>query len=112
MADEQTLYRVAFTQEDKIYEVYARYVSEESLMGFIEIEDLVFSNEAGLVVDPGEEKLRAEFLGVKRSYVPMHLVLRIDEVLKKGLAKITKTEKKGNVHSFPGKFRQKPPTED
>ena len=43
MTVEQTLYRVIFTQEDKVYEVYARYLSEESLMGFIEIEEFLFN---------------------------------------------------------------------
>lgn len=103
MSKENILYRVIFVQEDKKYEVYARYVSEESLMGFIEIEELEFTNGAGVVVDPGEEKLREEFANVRRSYIPMYLVLRIDEVEKKGVAKITKTESKGNVHKFPGK---------
>ena len=41
MSSEQTMYRVVFLQEDKVYEVYARYLTEESLMGFIEIEELV-----------------------------------------------------------------------
>lgn len=108
MTAENMLYRVIFTQEEKIYEVYARYVSEESLMGFIEIEDLVFADAENLVVDPSEEKLRDEFQAVKRSYIPMHHVLRIDEVQKRGAAKITSHEvKRGNVHHFPGRPRHK-----
>ncbi len=94
------LYRVIFTQEDEVYEVYANYLSEDALMGFIEIEELVFSDASSLVVDPSEEKLRNEFKGVKRSYIPLHLLLRIDEVYKEGSAKIKSVGEKGNVHQF------------
>lgn len=104
MAEQQTLYRVIFMQGDKIYEIYARYLSEESLMGFIEVEELVFNDGQALVVDPSEEKLKTEFQEVKRSYIPLHHVLRIDEVVKKGAASIKSPEKNGNVHHFPGKF--------
>jgi len=100
MSTEQTIFRVIFLQEDKVYEVYARYLSEESLMGFIEIEELLFT-------DSEEEKIKAEFQAVKRSYIPIHHVLRIDEVIKKGSAKVKPVEKKGNVHHL-AKFR---PTE-
>lgn len=91
MSTEQTVFRVIFLQEDKVYEVYARYLSEESLMGFIEIEELLFT-------DAEEENIKTEFQEVKRSYIPIHHVLRIDEVIKKGSAKVKQVEKKGNVH--------------
>lgn len=106
MTSEQTIYRIIFSQEDKVYEIYARYLSEDSLMGFIEIEELLF-NESSLVVDPSEEKIRTEFQEVKRCYIPLHHVLRIDEVVKKGSAKIKATDPKGNVHHL-GSYR---PTE-
>ena len=44
--------------------------------------------------------LRIEFAGVKRTYLPMHYVLRIDEVDKQGVSKITHAEG-GNVAQFP-----------
>lgn len=103
MATEQTIYRVIFSQEDKVYEVYAKYLTEESLIGFIEIEELLF-DEASLVVDPTEEKLRLEFQEVKRCYIPLHHVLRIDEVIKKGTSKIKSADSKGNVHHL-GSYR-------
>src|SRR3989344_1053865 len=104
--DQQPIYRVIFIQNEKLYEVYARYLTEESLMGFIEIEELIFEDtKSGIVIDPTEEKLRAEFKGVKRSYIPLHTILRIDEVMKEGTARMTtpeKTvEKKGNVSHLP-----------
>ena len=45
-----------------------------------------------MVVDPSEEKIKTEFEGVKRTYIPMHSVLRIDEVDKEGVSKISKAE--------------------
>ncbi len=103
----QPIYRVIFTQEDKIYEIYANYISEESLMGFIEIEEIVFDEANTIVVDPSEERLKTEFNGVKRSYVPMHMILRIDEMEKKGVAKIKEPlSEKGNIHHFPGAFKK------
>ena len=38
---------------------------------------------------------------VKRTYVPMHAVLRIDEVLKPGPARITEASPDGRVAPFP-----------
>ena len=104
----QPIYRVIFAQNEKLYEVYARYLSEESLMGFIEIEELLFQEAtAGLLIDPTDEKLRAEFKGVKRSYIPLHTILRIDEVVKEGAARVTDSDasgKKGsNVSHLPFK---------
>ena len=95
------IYRVVFINQGKLYEVYARRVSQTgALFGFVEIEELVFDARKGVVVDPSEERLRLEFAGVKRTYVPMHYVLRIDEVDKQGVSKITAAES-GNVAQFP-----------
>lgn len=106
MEEKQRIYRVIFSQDEKVYEIYARYISEESLMGFIEIEELVFNDNFSVVVDPSEEKLKTEFQGVKRTYVPMHMILRIDEMEKQGSAKIKSPETKGNVHHFPIAFNK------
>src|SRR3990167_4952088 len=79
---EQPIYRVIFSQNDVIREIHARSLCEESLMGFIEVEELVLNDvKSAILVDPEEEKLRAEFKGVKRSYIPMHTILRIDELM-------------------------------
>jgi hypothetical protein len=43
--------------------------------------------------------LKTEFEGVKRTFIPLHAVLRIDEVEKAGRGRIT--EGKGKVASFP-----------
>ena len=94
------IFKVQFVNQGKVYEVYARKVSHGSLFGFVEIEELVFGERAGLVVDPSEERIKTEFEGVKRSYLPLHSVLRIDEVSKRGVSKISQFE--GNVTAFPG----------
>ena len=101
MADEH-LYKVSFLNQGQCYEVYARQVSQGGLFGFVEIEGLVFGEKTQIVIDPSEERLQREFEGVKRFYVPMHAVVRIDEVEKRGSARITPPAKEGdNVAAFP-----------
>lgn len=94
------IYKVMFANQGKIYEVYARKVSHGNLFGFIEIEELVFGERSSVVLDPGEERIKSEFEGVKRSYLPLHSVLRIDEVKKQGVSKISALEG-SNVAQFP-----------
>ncbi len=94
------IYKVMFANQGKIYEVYARRVSHGNLFGFIEIEELVFGERSSIVLDPGEERIKSEFEGVKRSYLPLHSVLRIDEVKKQGVSKISALEG-SNVAQFP-----------
>ncbi|MGH8528465.1 MAG: DUF1820 family protein [Nevskiales bacterium] len=82
------LYRVTFASQDKIYELYAREISQGGMYGFVELEGLLFGEKSSVVVDPGEERLKSEFSDVTRTYIPMHAVLRIDEVNKPGVAKV------------------------
>lgn len=89
------IYRIVFVNNGKTYEVYATSVLQGHLYGFVEIEGMLFNERSGLVVDPGEEKLKSEFEGVLRTNIPMHAVIRIDEVEKQGVAKIG--EVKGDV---------------
>jgi hypothetical protein len=89
-----------FVNQGKVYEIYARKVSHGNLFGFIEVEELVFGERSSVVVDPTEERIKAEFSEVKRTYLPMHSVLRIDEVRKQGQAKIVALEG-SNVSQFP-----------
>jgi hypothetical protein len=112
--EENIIYRVLFHQDGKIFEVYSRYISEESLVGFLEVDELVLSeSRSTILVDPNEEKLRQEFKGVQRSYIPIHLILRIDEVLKEGLCAVTDaSEKATNISQFPGKQVRRKSHED
>lgn len=96
------LYRVIFVNQGKVYEVYARRVTQGNLYGFVEIEELVFGEKSAVVIDPTEERLKGEFDGVKVSYIPLHAVIRIDEVERQGSAKIVPLAGKGDdVIPFP-----------
>ena len=94
------IFKVQFVREGKIWEVYARKVTHGDLFGFIEVEDFVFGERSSVVVDPSEEKVKAEFATVRRTWLPLHAVLRIDEVRKGGASKISAYEG-GNVSQFP-----------
>ena len=98
MAD-KLLYKVVFMSQGQVYEIYARKVDHGRLFGFVEVEELVFGERTTVVVDPSEEKIKSEFENVRRTYLPMHSILRIDEVDKQGASKISKIE--GNVAQFP-----------
>ena len=103
MADKkERLYRIVFLNQDEIYELYAKGLSESEMFGFLEIEDIVFGENSSVLVDPAEEKLKAEFEGVRRVYVPVHSVIRVDEVEKEGQAKIRDAgDTASNVRHFP-----------
>jgi hypothetical protein len=60
----------------------------------------VFGERSSVVVDPAEERLKSEFAGVKRSYLPLQAIVRIDEVRQQGVSKITALEG-SNVAHFP-----------
>lgn len=89
------IFRIIFINNGKTYEIYATEVNQSYLYGFIEVEGLLFNERSGLVVDPGEEKIKSEFEGVTRTNIPMPSVIRIDEVEKQGISKIA--EVKGEV---------------
>jgi hypothetical protein len=94
------IFKVVFANQGKVYEIYARKVGHGSLFGFVEVEEIVFGERSAVVVDPTEERVKAEFEGVKRTYLPLHSVLRIDEVRKQGVSKISPLEG-SNVTQFP-----------
>ncbi len=95
------IFKVMFVNQGKVYEIYARKVGHGSLFGFIEVEELVFGERSTVVLDPSEERIKGEFEGVKRTYLPLHSVLRIDEVKKQGVSKIVALEGGSNVAQFP-----------
>jgi len=99
----QRIYRISFINQGKVYEIYANHVGASDMLGFVEVSHLQFGEKSSVVLDPGEESLKNEFKRVERTYIPMHSVLRIDEVEKLGQAKITEApeESKDNVTAFP-----------
>lgn len=94
------IFKVVFHSHGKVYEIYARKVGHGSLFGFVEVEELIFGERSAVVVDPSEEKIKSEFEGVKRTYIPLHSVIRIDEVRKSGVSKVSPVEA-SNVTQFP-----------
>jgi len=100
-SENRDLFRITFLNKGQVYEVYAREVYQSDLYGFIEIENFVFGERSQVVVDTAEEKLRAEFAGVVRSFIPLQAIIRIDEVEKEGVASISRGD---NIAPFPIQF--------
>ncbi|GAA5524029.1 hypothetical protein Maes01_00581 [Microbulbifer aestuariivivens] len=102
------IYKVIFHNQNQVYELYARAIYQSDMYGFIEVEEFVFGEKSQLLVDPAEEKLKNEFASVARSYIPMHSIVRIDEVEKEGTGKIV--EVKGDkIAKFPFPPPMQPP---
>lgn len=99
MSNQERIYRVIFINQDQVYEVFVNHVYQSDMWGFVQLEGFVFGSQSELVVDPGEEKLKQQFAEVERSYIPMQAIIRIDEVKKEGVAKIT--DAKSTVTAFP-----------
>lgn len=98
----KAIYKVIFHNQGKVYEIYARGVHHGTLFGFVEVEKIVFGERSSVVVDPSEEGLKAEFGDVTRSYIPLHAIIRIDEVNRRGTARITEVEGSGaEIMPFP-----------
>ena len=71
-----TIFRISFVNQGEIYEIFAKGASQGGLFGFVEVEDLVFGERTKIVIDSSEERLKTEFEGVQRTYIPMHAILR------------------------------------
>ena len=99
--DKQKIYRVAFLNNGKVYELFCTGVNTSHLLGFVEFTGLEFDQKDSLVVDPTEEKMRDEFEGVEVLHLPMHSVLRVEQVRKRGQAVIRDRESGENVMPFP-----------
>ena len=95
------IFKISFINQGKVYVLFAENVRQSDLFGFIEIERILFGETSSVVIDPSEEKLKNEFGGVNRTLVPMHSIIRIDEVEKKGQSKILDLDENANVTPFP-----------
>ena len=100
-----THYKVIFLNQGKVYEIFADSVGNCDLYGFVEVSGLAFSHQhetaSSVVIDPTEERLRDEFAGTDALYLPMHSVLRIDRVEKRGQSKIRDREPGEKVTPLP-----------
>jgi hypothetical protein len=98
----KTLYKIVFQSQGQVVELYARHVSQGGLFGFVEVEELVFGARSELVVDPSEEGIRSEYGAARRLFLPLHAVLRIEEVEREGPARVRPgKEVPGIVTPFP-----------
>ncbi len=95
------IFKITFVNQAQKYEIYAKHIHNSDLFGFIEVEQLLFGERTQVVVDPSEEKLKAEFDGVERTLIPLHSVVRIDQVSKQGIAKISEAKVTNVVAPFP-----------
>lgn len=105
MSQQNPMYSVEFISGGERYQLYVRELVSSSVFGFIEVADFVWDTHTELVLDPSHERLKDEFADVERTYIPMHNVIRIDQVKKQGSAKITqfsdkiKSDKVTAIHS-------------
>jgi hypothetical protein len=104
--EKRSIYKVVFQAQvqgqAQVVELYARLVTQSGIFGFIELEDLLFGQKSELVVDPSEEALRSEYGTARRLHLPLHAILRIEEVEKEGSARVRQgKESSGLVTPFP-----------
>jgi hypothetical protein len=95
------LYKVIFLNHGKVYELYAKKIAASDLYGFTYVAELSFGQSEGLLVDPVEEKLREEFAGTQGLHLPMHSIVRIEEVAERGVARIRDAATGEKVTPFP-----------
>jgi hypothetical protein len=97
----KSVYKIIFHNQGKMYQLHAGKVSQGDMYAFVEIEDILFDQQTELVVDPSEEKLKDEFAGVNKTFIPMHSIIRIDQVSKQGSNQIVDADISGNITPFP-----------
>jgi hypothetical protein len=96
------MFKVIFHNQNKVYELFCEKVEGSDMAyGFVEMSDLVFETDESLVIDPTEERLREEFAGVKRVHLPMHSVIRVEEVRKRGTCAIRDSKSGEKVTPLP-----------
>lgn len=100
-SNKEKMFRIAFLNHGKVYELFCTGVCSSGLFGFVEVSGFIFGEQSSLVVDPSEEKMRDEFDGVEVLHLPMHSVLRVEQVKKKGQAVIRDRESGEKVTPFP-----------
>jgi len=86
------IYKVIFRADHQIVEIYAKQVYQGDMFGFLVIEELVFDERSKTLIDPGQDKLKKEFAEVKRSFLPLQNIIRIDEVERVGPAKLSASQ--------------------
>lgn len=102
MTRRKSIYKVVFQAQGQVVELYARSVAQSALFGFVEVEELVFGARSDLLVDPSEEGLKAEYGDAKRLFLPLHAIVRLEEVEYEGTARARPAKQaSGIVTPFP-----------
>ena len=96
----ENFYKIKFLQVGEVYEIYAKNIYQSDFYAFLEIDGYIFDTKNNLVVDTSEEKLKAEFLDVQKTLLPINSIVRIDVVNEIGKSKISKADSK-NLAQFP-----------
>ncbi len=96
------MYKITFLNQAKVYELFCSKVSGSDLAyGFIEASELVFEADDSVVIDPTEERLREEFADVEVLHIPMHAVIRVEQVKKRGTCAIRDSKSGEKVTQLP-----------
>jgi len=98
------IFRISFINQGQVYQLHAETAKQADIYGFVRISGLIFGETSSVVVDPAEEKLKSEFAGVNEVMIPMHSVIRIDQVEKQGKNKILELDANTNITPFPSGF--------
>jgi len=99
------IYRVVFAGQDKVYELLVHQLFQSDMVDFLEVEDIILPDDS-LANDPLIQKLLHDFSNVKRCYIPMHAILRIDELEEKivnvsNIVELDSSQSINNVTLFP-----------
>ncbi len=96
------MYKISFLNQGKVYELFAAQVSSSDLSyGFIEVSELVFDGDDSVVIDPTDERMREEFADVEVLHIPMHSVIRVEQVKKRGTCVIRDSKTGEKVTHLP-----------
>jgi len=96
------LYKVSFHNRGQVYELFCRKVGTSDLSyGFVELSEMVFESDGGVVIDPTEERLRDEFEDVEVVHLPINSIVRVEQVKKRGTAVIRDTKSGEKVTPLP-----------
>ncbi len=83
MDKENSLYKITFHSQEKTFEIFAQKISVSELSGFLTAEELISSErrEANSRIGWSERRAVNNLSGsVKRSYIPIGSIIRIDEM--------------------------------
>ena len=108
MKQQPTIYRINYINQNQVYELYAGHVDTNQLLGFMSIKNMMFDMNDGVVIDPTEEQLKAEFKDVEVLHIPLQQVLKVEEVKNKKSCKIKPLKQNhvvSNIHDQPGSHK-------